>query len=330
MRVTAAATQAEWTVFAAYHYGGSGREDWVMPPLQRRLAGQPLRAYFMAKMAEWALVGLPGYRSWRWQYGRRARLLRRQLPFIFECIITIQYLHNQILDGKSGVVTPARINSNLLAANLLKDQLMRYLDGELPASVRPRVKAAVHRCFAWVDYGQHLEKSTNLGPGTTEVPAWADCLPEPLRQSMDLTAAEPFLRKIKADLPAIHHEVVDTYFHRIYLTCAFLFTEGANLLIQLLRPSARVATAMRGFSLNYGLMRQLVNDNADWLPRSLALATQARRADDAFSDLRNGTLTLPLIYFRAEHPHGNLLALLGRRDALAEVEENRYFAEMLH
>lgn len=328
MRVTADATLAELSVFARYQPGAGG--VGVMSSLERRLAGRPVRAYFMDKMGQWAVASLPVWRRKRWEGGVREHLLRRQLPLIWEAVITIQYLHNQILDGKSGVTTRERISERLLWANLLKDQLYRYIDGEVPAAYRPAVMASTRRCFSWVDYGQVLEKRTNHRPsGEPELSDWPSLLPAQVRQSLDLAAAQVFIDKVKRDLPTLRHEAVDLYFQRIFLTCAFLFVEGADLLIRLTRPKSDVAASLRGFSLNYGLMRQLVNDNADWLPSAFALHTRAKEATDGFSDLRNGTLTLPLLFYLAANKHSPIQRMLASGAAWTPQLETRVFTEML-
>jgi hypothetical protein len=76
-------------------------------------------------------------------------------------------------------------------------------------------------------------------------------------------------------------------------------------------------------------MRQLVNDNADWTPSSCGLATVTKTADDTFSDLRNGTLTLPLLFFLAEHKNSLLQQILGKKTCWSTAFEAPVFEEIL-
>ena len=56
------------------------------------------------------------------------------------------------------------------------------------------------------------------------------------------------------------------------------------------------ARELIAFSKCFGVMRQVVNDNVDWAPSYLGLSTKTKDAEDAFSDLKNGNITLPLIF----------------------------------
>lgn len=329
MRQLTVSLDDELKTFTQYGYGDE-HDQWVLKLLRKRLSGTPLRAYFVAKTSEWLQAGMSPWQRWR-QRGRTTRQLTQvQLPLIFETVITIQYLHNQILDGKSGVTTTERISENLLAANLLREQLYRYVAGECPSWARAEIEKTVRRCFELVDLGQHLEQQANKVATFYDPAVQPNHLLTPaIRQQVDLSGVALFIAKIKADLPRNHHEYIDLYFNRIYLTCAALFVEAAELLIQLFRLTEHQGKAIRQFSLCYGLMRQLVNDNADWVPSSLGLSTQSKKVDDAFSDLRRGTVTLPLIFFLAEHEGGVIRHLAWGQMTWSRAFEQEVFTEML-
>lgn len=308
---------------------GLANSPWVTSLLRKKLSGAPVRAYFAAKMAAWLTDQSAPLSSFRSLRPGMDSLFSEQLPFIFEAIITIQYLHNQILDGKSGVTNRARISENVLAANLLKEQLYRYIDTELPRYARHRTTIAVRTCFELVDQGQYIEQHFNTYTAfvTGQNDATAH-VPAAYRASEDLAGVEAFIQKIKRDLPEMLHAQLDTYFHRIYLTCAALFVEASRLIGDLLGvPSAQLQPVLQ-FSRSYGLMRQLVNDNADWVPSSFGLTTVTKAATDHFSDLRNGTLTLPVLFFLAEHKHTSLEQVLAGRIAWSSHFEAEIFGEM--
>lgn len=316
--------------FACFQAVGSGlsRSSWVTDLLRSKLNGTPIRAYYVAKTAAWLKTMSP-LRS-ALHYTRRERLFTAQLPFVFEVVITIQYLHNQILDAKSGVTCRERISENMLAANLLKEQLYRYIDTQLPRAVRKATLRTVRKCFEQVDQGQYLEQNYNSHQAFTKGRIdWKESLPAAWATDLDLSAVTPFLNKLKADVPAILHSQLDVYFARIYLTCASLFVEASRLLGELLHVPAAKMKAVTQFSICYGLMRQLVNDNADWIPSSFGLTTKTKTATDHFSDLRNGTITLPLIFVLAENKDSLLLQLLNKQMRWSVAFEEAAFEEVL-
>lgn len=318
--------------FTRFESCGDGlvNSSWATSLLRKKLSGTPIRAYFVAKTAQWLSDNAtlrPPFNLFR---SGQDQLFAEQLPFIFEAVITIQYLHNQVLDGKSGVTNRVRISENILAANLLKEQLYRYIDTELPRYARARTTAAVRTCFECVDQGQYMEQQFNtyaaFAAGRNDASGY---VPATYCPDADLAGVEAFIQKIKRDLPEMLHEQLDTYFHRIYLTCAALFVEATRLIGDLMGiPKAQLQPILQ-FSRSYGLMRQLVNDNADWVPASYGLTTATKTAADHFSDLRNGTLTLPALFFLATHKHTAIEQVLAGRIAWSDHFETEVFGEMI-
>lgn len=328
MRSVAADVKAELHLLANGNYG-PGFNEWVMASLSARLEGSPLRAYFTRMTAGYALGMAPAWKQMRWARPAQRRLLSVQLPLLFEGAIAVQYLHNQILDGKAGVNDRTAINNNLLTANLLKDALYNYIEREIPAAYVGRVRLALRRTFEWVDAGQRLEAEANTLHAFHEGQAGPDTFAAMMPAgAADLGAARLFIEKIKRDLPPLYQGAAEAYFQRIYLTCAALFVEAAGLIAALTGLPERSARRLQDFAVCYGLMRQLVNDNADWLPANHALDTQTRRADDAFSDLRNGVLTLPLIFYLADGCRGPVYAALQPR-GFALADQQQLFNDML-
>lgn len=319
----------ELTTFLACGHGLKS-SNWATQLLRNKLDGNPLRAYFVSKMAEQLWDKVLFVHKLRYSQSLWQKLLYRQLPFAFEVVITIQYLHNQILDGKSDVTSREQISKNLLAANLLKEQLYRYLEETLPSWAQQSTINSIRKCFEAVDHGQHLEQSANTYQAFLDGQKTADySLPDATLQEIDFSGASAFLDKLGSDLPPILHDQLQIYFQRIYLTCATLFIESSRLLGQLLRISDRQLKPFLGFSLCYGLMRQLVNDNADWTPSGYGLKTATKSANDTFSDLRNGTLTLPLIFFLAENKNSLLQQLLNKKICWSTAFETPIFEELL-
>lgn len=84
------------------------------------------------------------------------------------------------------------------------------------------------------------------------------------------------------------------YFQRISLTSGALYYFATQLTLDLLGISGETRSTVLLFSRYFGLTRQLVNDNKDNVPSYFNETTNAKINKDAFSDLRNGNITLPV------------------------------------
>jgi geranylgeranyl pyrophosphate synthase len=54
--------------------------------------------------------------------------------------------------------------------------------------------------------------------------------------------------------------------------------------------------ALGNFGKNYGMMLQIINDVGDFVPPEDNLGTEEKLPEDAYSDVKHGKLTLPIIY----------------------------------
>ena len=82
-------------------YQGGACTELPFSLLEKRLKGSSVRAYFMRKVSEYYM-----YETDR--NGIHPPVFEIQLPFIFEVIIIIQYLQNQIYDWKFGCIITKR------------------------------------------------------------------------------------------------------------------------------------------------------------------------------------------------------------------------------
>ncbi len=292
--------------------------DHVADHLQTRLSGRPLRAYYTHCLA--------GYLAPQVRGGRR-ELLHRQLPFLLEGIITIQYLHNRQLDDK---VSVDKWKQLLLDANLLKDSLYRYVEERLPRASRKLVRRWLSDCFSATDRGQQLEQQANTYTAYRRgisINDFRTLIPERATHDLVEFGTERFAAHLRAELPSHLHPALDVYLHRAYLTCAHLFVRTAELICDLQRIGGKKRTAVLRFAVNYGLMRQIVNDNADFVPTAYGLSTVGRPAASAQSDLRRGVLTLPIICALANQPRGVVAELL--KSPTDHVDQSTVFNEMI-
>lgn len=262
------------------------------------------------------------------------RFSKQQLPFILEVIISIQYYHNQILDGKAGVTTPEKINDNIIVGNLLKDQLYRYIEAkvDLPAKGILKLTRTVRSIFEWVDIGQYLEKHCN----TYEAMQNED-FNHPFEASVNNFVDEDciahFLNNIEQWVPEVdcyHHPFLTIYLQRIYLTNATLYKLTVTLIADLLGISLVCKEKLVYFITCYGMASQIMNDNCDFVPAKYEEATKGKKATDAFSDLRNKNVTLPIFIHLLRCPDGHLANILDSitKATLDDETEHVLFAEI--
>jgi len=250
-------------------------------------------------------------------------LFHTQLPLILEGVICVQYYENQILDGKGGVLMNGRpdlqkIRSKLLAGHYLKDFLYDYAAKSVfptDLSRREVLLEAMRKMFQFVDMGQFMEQRwsrlKHFREGLLELPVMS----KEVEGFLDYELIDQFWEEIKAaGMDRSKESFVRFYLQRVYLTGAAVFVIGAELVMDLLGYHGAGRRRLRRFAGHYAMMCQLVNDNNDFLPAEFGQATVAKDPEDAFSDLRNDNITLPMFFFFQENPDEtceNLMKLPG-------------------
>jgi len=251
------------------------------------------------------------------------KLFHTQLPLIIEGVICVQYYENQILDGKGGVLKAGqpdlqKIRYNLLAGHYLKDFLYDYAAKSVfptDLSRREVLLEAMRKMFQFVDMGQFMEQRwsrlKHFREGLLELPVMS----KEVEGFLDYELIDQFWEEIKAaGMDRSKESFVRFYLQRVYLTGAAVFVIGAELVMDLLGYHGAGRRRLRRFAGHYAMMCQLVNDNNDFLPAEFGQATVAKDPEDAFSDLRNDNITLPMFFFFQENPDEtceNLMKLPG-------------------
>lgn len=303
-------------------------KDLVFDLLRKRLAGSPIRAFFVQQIYYYTREAM-GKSAWNWNAAHHKQF-SRQLPFVFEVIITIQYLHNQILDGKAGVTNQSQVAQNLLAGNFLKDLLYEYIEKYFPPKMAGVITCYARRAFKYVDFGQYIEKNWNTYEQFQALDLSAEApFPEEIEQFIQLDTAGPLVDKLHKELPLEKWAFTKLYLKRIYLTCAALFVLATELILELTNYQGPERNNLRHFSINYGLMRQLVNDNADFIPSTYNLATHSKQPTDAFCDLKNHNLTLPLIFYLSENDNTAIATFLQQQQTQLTPQQEHTFFEAL-
>jgi geranylgeranyl pyrophosphate synthase len=292
-------------------FAGQSLTEYCTEYLELKVGGYgsknlPLRAYYARKMYEYL----------RFEQGNTTgnktaahKLFTQKIPFVFETIITIQYLHNQILDEKldTNVRNHPQVNRRLLSSNILREALFIYMESEVRPLLKkirmtrafPAFQAEIRKLLLWVDIGQYTDKTFN------HYEKWKEGLPEilhnpdlmdPLAQSL----MQPYIAEVKQEIPG-HSTFIDGYFQRIYLSNVYFFQSITESIALLLPVDAAKTLPMQQFSILYGYMLQIINDYADFAysenqSDQKNLETAGKNSDDIYADLYNFNVTLPLIY----------------------------------
>ena len=278
--------------------------------LENKLKNKPLRAYFVKVIYEY-LCFYPDWQKALHQYD--PRLFTQKLPFLFELVIGVQYLHNFILDEKLGAndIDSPKLNQYLIASNFLKEQSFIYIEQEITPLLTPSssidLRTIIRNLYLCVDWGQYLDKEHNHFKSWQENSKIKtlsqdfffdslaeDCIKDTLTEAKKLTAGKEHFTEI--------------YFRRIYYSNVFFFRCMVETLACIAGLEEDVLTKnLRRFAVKYGFMLQIINDYADFaysdveIEREL-LRTAGKKQTDFFADLYNFNITLPLI-FHLQHGH---------------------------
>lgn len=237
------------------------------------------------------------------------KLFETQLPFLAEGIITVQYYENQILDGKGGLFRDGnydmdKIHRNVIAGHYVKDFLYRYIEEKIFYSdclnYRLTMKK-VHKIFQLVDLGQAFQDKW----GTYEAFKSNDKQIPITREAdnlIDKDIITSYWETIREQgLTSERETFTCNYLRRIYLTSGALFVLMAELVMDLLNYYGKERANILKFAAQVGMTGQIVNDINDFVPAECNIATMSKIPEDAFADIRNNNITLPLIF----HYHSN-------------------------
>ncbi len=229
---------------------------------------------------------------------------KRQFPFILEAIISIQYYHNQILDDKSGVNIPTTINNNLIAGNLLKEQLYRYIENvNLPQEHIMKLFQYVRLIFEAVDVGQYIEKNHNTYEAFKKK-HFRHPFERWMGENINSEVIKVVVKTTAQFMDEEHSNFIKLYAERIFLVNSILFVKLADFMTDLLNIPQSTRESLHYFNCYFGICYQIVNDNSDFVPSSYKEKTTGKCYQDALSDLKNKNLTLPIFVHLCRNPAG--------------------------
>ncbi len=298
-----------------------------------RLNSHSNRSYFVKSIAEYILT----------QQGRMSEWFEFEpliikLALCSEMMISVQYYHNFIFDGKRGVNTPLLIRETLIKGHLLKSWLFRYIDNAFSSDgLNSLVAKETDKAFNQTDIGQFIEGRYNsyefykkhelenesfhcfsLSDKNIDWEVIESCV-NILNERLDLSEFELFFLRM--------------YYLRIYLTGSSLYSTFTGLLVCAFNFSDDNKKKLVKFSDYYGIMMQIVNDNNDFVPRYMDQDTKSKYPQDQQSDIRNKNITLPLflfLYFN-ERSNSSILRTLEaeKYKGYSERREKRAFEEIV-
>lgn len=253
-------------------------------------------------------------------------LFEHVIPFLAETAMTIMYYHNQVLDQKGGVIIYdeiKKVKTNLASANLLKDLLYNYIDEKTGRRQTDKkvLTNNMRLIFSCVDVGQLIDKKVNNFKNFEDenfkyhfdTLNLFDSHPEAFKTVSEFLAMPELLQNIKNEIEYDHLKnpitelktnfsnrrrgrYFDLYFDRIFLTSGALFKITTRTILDLLNiKDVTLRNCAVSNAVTYGMMLQVVNDNNDFV--KIETGTIEKKKDDVLCDLKNGTLSLPLIIY---------------------------------
>lgn len=263
--------------------------------LEKRLQTRGVRSYLIYKTAQYIA------NEQQRELSEKEQQVVKQLAFIAEAIITIQYLHNQIIDQKANVTDNTSIRRNIIASNVLRELLFDYI-ATMPfidRSNKKNIEKTVGKIFLLVDIGQSIE--LNYGHYSSfKKNNFSSITSSNLNKLVNeyLGDFELVIDNLTQKLPKEHHAFLQLYFRRLFLT-------NVTLCILLTKMNCKLLKEQNAntvhFAAIYGLLFQIVNDATDLIPVK-GKETVGKVENDVFSDLRNQNITLPLFWHLLKAP----------------------------
>lgn len=297
------ASQA-FEVFAASRKFSEGGSDYFFDFLRQRLATVSIRSYFVSALSSYLEC------SGACKTPTNDALFHAQLPLVADWIIAIQYLENQILDGKGGLCPNGNLDwpktrQNLLASHLLKDLLYQYIDHifENDPQGRNLTTQAVNKILRLTDMGQFYEIHYNTFEHYENPPATVPSLCEEADNFIAQHDIEGLWERIRDwGVPSSKETYVKAYLHRVTLTGTAMFVVLGELVGELHGCwNNQIKSNLRKYAWRYGIASLLVNDALDFVPSVVGHKTVEKTPEDAFNDLKRRSVTLPLMFYLSKN-----------------------------
>lgn len=316
--------QEEWAHFKKNYLSTDYSED-CFEFIETRIKNIMFRSYYAMMIFKYCIFYLGDRATSEFE----TSFFERKFPFVVEMIICIQYYHNKILDMKGGIYLLEDAWPMLIEGNLLKECLYEYIDAECKPFEK-EAKDCTREIFKLVDKGQTIEKEKNCLEYYQKGPKIKPSLGKEIETHIDPKAIKRVKNIVEEKGKIENGLFLECYLKRIYLTCGILIIKTTSLIPQLLKLNGAVANGISEFSKYFGMMRQIINDNTDYIPEKHLEATATKLPRDAFADLKNGSITLPTLYYLSNYRQGVIgKALKNKIKTLNKQEQEEIFNEIL-
>lgn len=264
------------------------KDDAMWDLFEQKAAIPGIRSYVAHK-----LYTLSGGQEWETLFG--------PLLGIIEMSIISSYATNRVFDKKSGGKTDIDAMKSIMTSALARDGIYHmlhvYYDPELIN--RLHLWHEISDIQRWFYLGQYINSFRNI-------------LPLVIREQNEiqsLPAGFEYVLKLKGKVEALLHDniaglsgaeiqvLTSNQFLRLYLINAHFYERFASLSVRMSKSiSDDQESLLNGFGALYGVGTQIINDVIDFALPSMGLRCAAKSAEDFFSDLRNMTITFPMIF----------------------------------
>jgi geranylgeranyl pyrophosphate synthase len=183
-----------------------------------------------------------------------------------EMEICSMYYVNRIYDNKGGEKGQNNINEQIMAAKITRDlaaQLIERQRKEIPSSQLERVLHLMNESDLVFEEGEYIDVIENIYPKQKNTS---------FEGMMNLCDKRTYL-------------INASYFEKIGMM-GWILADGRE----------EELISLGAFGKNYGMLLQIVNDIADFVPPQHDLKTCEKLVTDAYSDIKHGKLTYPIIY----------------------------------
>lgn len=176
------------------------------------------------------------------------------------------YYVNRVYDDKGGERDENKISSQIMAAKITRDLTTRIIEEQsdkIRADQLGRILHTMNESDLLFETGQYVDVFENI-----------------------------YSRQKNAGF----EEMLKLCDRRLYLINAAYFEKISLIGGILAEASQEQLNSLTAFGKNYGLVIQIVNDIADFVPPKYNLGTSEKLPTDAYSDVKHGKLTYPIIY----------------------------------
>lgn len=274
-------------------------------------------------------------------------IFKKNLPLLIEGVMVVMYHFNERWDNKmhynlekENICDPREawvkqfetdIGGNLLRSVLLRYALKNFGEEHKCDIMYHYIERAIHL----VDMGQYVDKLGNhydcyqgIDSPFNKIKNSKTLINSKVEAYIQLDGIRAIIEEVKKKAEG-KEDYIELYFKRLYLISSALFRMTADLIMDLLNYKGKEKQNIIRYAECYGIMMQIVNDAADFVYDE---GTVAKKKADVLSDLRNLTITLPLVFhFNHQHKPGLVEAYLEKKDKeIINEKHNEILAELIN